>query len=129
MTTPATLVAPEAKVNVVVLSVAGFIALLKEASIASGVPQVRMEPARGFTEVTVGGVRGAPGFAASGFELVPQHPATTRANRNAGIQVLLTFNLRISFSSLPRCKAFSTIGRGPRGTRKFGCQQPFIKKP
>jgi hypothetical protein len=99
VTTPATLVAPVVKVNVVVLIVAGFMALLKDALITTGVPQVRIEPARGFTDDTWGGVRGLPGFPAPGFASESPQPAIAMASRKTGIQILLTFNLRISFSS------------------------------
>ena len=89
--------------------VVGFIALLKVAVITAGLGQTRVEASGGVTEVTVGGVNGSPGFPAA---LVPQHPARTTANRNAEnaeIQVLLTFNLRIRFSSssLPSDRAFN----------------------
>jgi hypothetical protein len=78
--------------------VAGFIALLKVAVITAGLGQTKVEASGGVTEVMVGGVRGSPGFPA----LVPQHPVRTTANvnaKNAEIQILLTFNLRIRFSS------------------------------
>jgi hypothetical protein len=42
------------------------------------------------------------------------HPAMTAAKKNARIQVLPTFNLRISFSSSPRDKAFNTAHTHPR---------------
>jgi hypothetical protein len=99
VTTPATLVAPVVKVKVVVLIVAGFMALLKDALMTTAVPQVRVEPERGFTDVTWGGVRGLPGFPAPGFASESPQPAMAMASKRTGIQILLTFNLRISFSS------------------------------
>jgi hypothetical protein len=100
-----TLAPPELKVNVEVLIVAGSIALLNVALITGALgEQTRVEPLSGFTEVTVGGVRGLPGCPA--FLSASPHPAIKTANRNAGIQILLTFNLRISFSSSPSYKAF-----------------------
>jgi hypothetical protein len=86
-----------------VVIVAGFIALLNVAVITAMLGQTRVEPFGGVTEVTVGGVRGLPvPFAASGSP----HPANATAKRNAGIQILLTFNVRISFSSSRSYKAF-----------------------
>jgi hypothetical protein len=91
------------KVNVEVLIVAGFIALLNVALITAMLGQRRVKPFVGVTETTVGAVRGLPGPPAlSGSP----HPATRAATRNAEIQILLTFNLRISFSSSPSHKAF-----------------------
>ena len=99
-----TLAPPEVKVNVEVLIVAGFIALLNVALITAELGQMRVAPFAGLTEVTVGGVSGLPGSPA--FVSGSPHPAIKTANRNAGIQILLTFNLRISFSSSPSYKAF-----------------------
>jgi hypothetical protein len=104
VTAPATLVEPWVNVKVVALIVAGFMALLNVALMTTGVPHVKVEPASGFMEVTAGGVRGLPGFPTFGSES-PQ-PAIRTANRNAGIQILLTFKLRMSFSSSPSYKAF-----------------------
>ena len=117
MTTPATLVAPVAKVKVVVLIVAGFMALVKVALMTRGLPQVKVEPLRGFTEVTAGGVRGLPGFPTFGSES-PQ-PASRPANRNAGIQTLVNLNLRISFSPSFRDKSFLSAGSCHRGLRNL----------
>ena len=44
--------------------VAGFIALLNVAVITAELGEARVEPRGGVTEVTVGGVSGAPGFPA-----------------------------------------------------------------
>ena len=102
-TVPVTAPPGPVKVNVAVLIVAGFIALLNVALITAMLGQTRVKPAVGVTEATVGVVRGLPGPpAVSGSP----HPATRAANRNAGIQILLTFSLRISFSSSPSDKAF-----------------------
>jgi hypothetical protein len=97
VTTPATLVVPVTKVKVVVLIVTGFMALVKVALITTGFPQVKVEPLRGFAEVTAGGVRGLPGFPA--FVSGSLQPASRPANKNAGIQSLVNIELRISFSS------------------------------
>src|SRR4029077_19740211 len=102
-TDPDTLDPPgPAKVNVVAgeLIVAGFIALLNVA--VTGV--VRQAPSPGVTETTVGGVKGevGPPVLLSGSP----HPTSAAASKNAGIQIMPTFNLRISFSSSPSYKAF-----------------------
>jgi hypothetical protein len=97
-----------ANVKVVVLMVAGFMALVKVALMTTGLPQVKVEPLRGFTEVTAGGVRGLPGFPTFGSES-PQ-PVSKPANRNAGIQTLVNFSLRISFSPSFRDKSFLSAG-------------------
>jgi len=73
--------------------------LLNVAVITAWMGQTRVEPAAGVTDVTVGGVSGSRGFPAFAFLSESLHPATRAATRNAEIQMLLTFNLRISFSS------------------------------
>jgi hypothetical protein len=93
----------------VVLIVPGFIALLNVAVITATLGQTRVEPFGGVTEVTVGGVRGLP--ALPGFLSGSPHPATKAASRNAEIQILLTMNLRISFSSSRSYKAFHASTR------------------
>jgi hypothetical protein len=113
-TVPATLPLGAVKVNVAGLIVAGFIALLNVAVITARLGQTRVEPSGGVTEVTVGGVKGLPGF--PGFLSASPHPTITTADRNAAIQILLTFDLRISFSSSPSYKAFNTASR-PRDVR------------
>jgi hypothetical protein len=107
-TVPATL-APvgSAKVNVAVLIVIGFIALVNVAVIAGvALGQATVEPTGGVTKPagTVGGVKGLLELPAPLSE--SPHPATKTASRNAGIQILLTINLRISFSSSPSGNAF-----------------------
>jgi hypothetical protein len=76
--------------------VAGFIALLNVA-VTTAPWQTPVAPPNGTTETTVGGVRegGGPLLLESGS----LHPAIPTAKRNAGIQILAVFNLRISFSS------------------------------
>ena len=91
------------KVNVEVLIVAGIICLLNVALITAMLGQRRVKPFVGVTETTVGAVKGLPGPPATSGS---PHPATNAASRNAEIQILLTFNLRISFSSSPSDKAF-----------------------
>jgi hypothetical protein len=108
-TVPVTLPLGPLKRNVLVLIVAGFIALLNVAVITATLGQTRVEPSGGVTEVTVGGVRGLPGPA--GALSGSPHPATKAASRNAEIQILLTMNLRISFSSSPSYKAFHASTR------------------
>lgn len=105
------------KVNVEVLIVAGFIALLNVAVIIATLGQTTVEPFGGVTEVTVGPDVGLPGPPV--LESGSLHPAVTTANRNARIQILLIFDLRISFSSSPKYKAFSTACSRPRDVRNF----------
>jgi hypothetical protein len=53
---PATLVTPAFTVNVELVTVAGFIALLKAAVMTAVLGQIGVEPFGGVTSVTVGGV-------------------------------------------------------------------------
>lgn len=66
-----------------------------------------VEPLGGVTETTVGGLKGevAPGVRLS----ASPHHATTVANRNAGIQDFMKFELRISFSSSHTCQAIHSV--------------------
>ena len=100
-TVPVTLPPGPLNVNVVVVIVAGFIALLNVALTIATLGQTSVEPFGGVTEVTVGGVRGEPGpaFIASGS----LHPAIPTANRNAVIHTWLIFSMRICFSSSHTC--------------------------
>jgi hypothetical protein len=107
VTAPATLVEPVNSVKVVVLIVAGFIALEKVASMTTTLPHVKVEPVSGFTEFTAGGVSGLPGFPA--FVSESPQPESRQAARNTVIQTLVNLNLRISFS-LNSCKVFRTDG-------------------
>jgi hypothetical protein len=100
-TVPDTLPLGPLKVNVVVLIVAGFIALLNVAVIIAMLGQTTELPFGGVTVVTVGGVRGAPGFPLPASLSGSLHPAITTANKNVGIKILQTFNLRIRLSSPP----------------------------
>lgn len=102
-TVPVTFAPPVVKVKVAVLIVAGFIVLVNVALIIATLGHTRVDPFRGVTEVTVGGVRAEPGppLIASGS----LHPEITTASRNAGIKILLIFKLRISFSSSHASKA------------------------
>jgi len=115
-TVPATLPLGAVKVNVAAVIVAGFIALLNVAVIAGvALGQTTVEPTGGVTEATPGvvsGLLGPPALSES------PHPATRTASRNAEIQILLTFDLRLSFSSSPSYKAFNTASR-PRDVRNF----------
>jgi hypothetical protein len=83
---------------VVVLIVAGFMGLLNAALIMAVLGQTSVEPSGGVSEVTVGAVRGAPGFPAPAFLSESPQPAMKTANRNAGIQILPSFNVRMSVS-------------------------------
>ena len=83
-----------AKVNVAVVIVRGFIALLNVAVMIVVLGQATVVPLAGVTAVTVGGARGLPVPACLSESL---HPAMTRASRNAGIQILETFNVLIRF--------------------------------
>jgi hypothetical protein len=85
--------------------VARFIGLLN-AAVTTALEQMPVEAFSGATAPTVGGVKGevAPPVLLS----ESPHPAVTTASRNAEIQILLTFNVRISFSSSPSYKAFNT---------------------
>jgi hypothetical protein len=89
-----------------VLIVEGSIALLNVAVTAAELLQTRVEPASGVTEITVGRAKGEVALPALSESLHPADiMAITAANRNAGIQNFLRFELRISFSSLHACKA------------------------
>ena len=118
-TVPDTVPPLEVKVNVAALIVIGFIALLNVAVITALLGQ---SPFGRVTD-TVGRVNGevAPPVLLSGSP----HPAITTASRNAGIQILLTFNLRISFSSSPSYKAFhaSMNRRSDRPNLRFNSQE------
>src|SRR5271169_622617 len=101
-TVPSTAVVPATNVNVPVLMVAGFIALLKLA-VTAAPWQMPVTPPTGTTEVTAGAVRlgGGPPLLESGS----LHPESRTANRSAGIKIFLIFKLRISFSSSHTCRA------------------------
>jgi hypothetical protein len=129
-TVPATL-APvgSAKVNVAVLIVRGFIALLNVAVIAGvALGQTTVEPGVGVGGVveeapsTVGAARGLLGLGAPLSE--SPHPAITTASRNAGIQILLTFNLRISFSYSTCDTAFLFRFHGSRRLESLNLSSP-----
>src|SRR6476469_1722817 len=93
--------------------VAGFIALLKVAVTTGVLGQTRVEASGGVTNVTVGEVKGSAG-APAGFSSGSPQPVKRAASmngRNAEIQSLLTFNLRIRFS-------FSLFTQ-PSGVQRF----------
>jgi hypothetical protein len=119
-TVPDTLPLGPLKVNVVVLIVAGFIALLNVAVIIAMLGQTTELPFGGVTVVTVGGVKGSPGFPVPALLPEPQHPAITTVNRKVGIQILQTFNLRISFSSSPSYKTFCAARSRPEICETLG---------
>lgn len=91
-----------ARVKVIELIVVGFIATLKLAvtNWVTGTPVARFA---GFVEVTVGTMSTV---------CSRPHPDIAKVSRNAGIQVLPTCNMRISFSSSPSYKTFKTAGSG-----------------
>src|ERR1700721_2527546 len=101
--------------------VAGFMSLLNVAVITAVFGQTRVEPSGGVTRVTVGGFRGPPGFPAPAFLSGSPHPAIRTANKNAGIHILRTVNLRMRFSSSPSYKSLLSLkqpilyARGGRG--------------
>jgi hypothetical protein len=74
-------------------------ALLNVAVIIPVFGQSPDEASSGVTETTAGGVRGATGLPAPEFLSGSLHPTTKTDSRNAKTQKLLTFNLRIRFSS------------------------------
>jgi hypothetical protein len=118
-TVPVTLAPPgPASLKVVVLIVAGFIGLLNVAVIIATLGQTRVEPFGGVTEVTVGGVKGE--VAVPAILSGSLHPVTTKAERNASIQILANFKLRISFSSSPGYEAFDTTSNQHEGIRDAG---------
>jgi hypothetical protein len=61
--------------------------------------QTAIDAFNGVTDVTVGGVRGAPGLPVPAFLSGSLHPIAKTVSRNAETQILLTINLRIRFSS------------------------------
>jgi hypothetical protein len=99
VTCPETFVVPgPVNVKVVVVIVAGFIALLNVAVMRTVLGQTRVEASSGVTEVTVGGVKGSVGPPAPAFLSGSLQLASTMTNKNSGIQILQAFNLDISFS-------------------------------
>jgi hypothetical protein len=96
VTAPATLTPlGPVTVNVEVLMVAGFIALLNVAVITAVLGQTRVEPLGGVARVTVGGVRGSPGFPAFGLLSGSPHPAVKLSNRSTVNQILRLLCVRI----------------------------------
>ena len=99
VTCPETFVVPgPVNVKVVVVIVAGFIALLNVAVMRIVLGQTRVDPSTGVTEVTVGTVRGSDGLPVPAFLSGSPQPAITMANKNTGIQILQPIKLNISFS-------------------------------
>src|SRR6266849_1577931 len=96
VTCPDTFAPPEVKINVEVLIVAGFIALLNVAVINAVPAKARVEPSGGVTEVTLGGVSGSLGFPAFAFLSKSRQPATRATNMNATNDIFLVLDLRIS---------------------------------
>jgi hypothetical protein len=109
------------KVNVVVLIVAGFIALLNVAVIRGALLGQRRVPF-GVTESAVGGVSGSPAPPVPAFLSGSLHPIAKTASRNAEIQILLTFNLRISFSSSHNYMAFQGLHRNAGSILTYGIE-------
>jgi hypothetical protein len=101
-TCPGTLAPREVKINVELLIVAGFIALLNVAVITVEANEATVEPSGGVTELTLGGVSGSPGFPAFAFLSKSAHPATKATNRSATNDIFPVLNLRIGFCSCSR---------------------------
>jgi hypothetical protein len=101
-TVPATEFAPAANVNVVAgeMIVAGFMALLNVA-VTAAPWQMPETPAPGFTETTVGGVTGEPGFPTPEFLSGSLHAVVTMSSKNAGNHILEVLNLRMTVILLP----------------------------
>jgi hypothetical protein len=96
--------------------VPGFIALLNVA-VTTAPWHTPVTPPAGTTEITVGGVSegGGPPLLVSGSP----HPVIPTAKRNAVIQILAIFNLRISFSSSPSNRTFDTASRSRENKPKI----------
>jgi hypothetical protein len=99
-TVPVTEFAPAANVNVVAgeMIVAGFMALLKVA-VTAALWQMPETPTPGFTETTVGGVSGEPGFPTPEFLSGSLHAVVTISSRNAVNQILELLSLRMTYPS------------------------------
>jgi hypothetical protein len=117
VTVPDTLAPPDVKVNVVLLIVAEFIGLLNVAVIGGALFGQRRVP----FGVTVGTVGVAVGEVGPPPTSESPHPDITTANRNAGIKILPTINLRISFSSSPSYKAFNAARSRPTDSSFISC--------
>jgi len=115
LTLPVTLPPLEVKVNVEVLIVAGFMALLKTA-VTTALGHIPEDPFGGSTDgaSTVGAAKGEPGFPTPAFLSESPHPAARMASRSAENKIPFTVNLRMSFSSSANLKALQTSGRGAR---------------
>src|SRR5436305_6232478 len=87
-------------VKVEVVIVAGFMALLNVAVMTAVLGQTRVEPSGGVTDVTAGGVKGAPGFVDVAVLSLSLQPTSTTAERNAAMQRFRTCDLYIRLSSL-----------------------------
>jgi hypothetical protein len=99
VTLPGTAVPFAVNLNVVVLIVAGFIALLNVAVMTAVLGHTRRVPLGGVTAVTIGGATGSVGLnAAPSGSPHPGVKAAT-ASSNAVIKTLLSFNLFIYISS------------------------------
>jgi hypothetical protein len=85
-------------VNVELVIVAGFIALLNVAVMSTVLGHTKSEASGGVTEVTAGGVRGSVGLPAPTFLSASPHPAIARIDKIAEIQILLAFDVCIRFS-------------------------------
>jgi hypothetical protein len=86
---------------VATLIVAGFIGLLNVAVITAVFGQTRIDPARGVTAVTAGGVSGSPGPPIPAFLSGSPQETITTANKNAGNKILNNLKFRISFFPSP----------------------------
>ena len=99
VTCPETFVAPgPVTVNVALVIVAGFMALLNVAVIRTVLGQTRVDVSSGVTEVTVGGGKGSVWLPVPAFLSVSLQLAIVMTKKIATIQILLIFNLGIGFS-------------------------------
>ena len=99
-----------ATVNVVVLIVAGFIALLHVAVIKALLGQTPPVALGGVSLSTVGRLRGSPGPREPAFLSGSPHPAARPASRRTGIQIIPSFELRIRLSPSTDCEACIPAG-------------------
>jgi hypothetical protein len=86
-------------VKVEVVIVAGFMALLNVAVMTAVLGQT-VEASGGVTDVTAGGVKGAPGFVDVAVLSLSLQPTRTTTERNAAMQRFRTCDLYIRLSSL-----------------------------
>jgi hypothetical protein len=128
-TVPATELAPAANVNVVAgeMIVAAFMALLNVA-VTAAPWQMPETPTPGFTETTVGGVSGEPGFPTPEFLSGSLHAVVTMSSRNAVNQILELLFLGMTiilflpgFTATVLIRRYSSSSCGSLASRVTGC--------